>query len=117
MERSLRPPAEAGGLVVGRERAGRQAGREVGPVVARRCDVVDAPGVEDGGEVLDLPSPDAELGLAAAVDLDPALGAVVIGREERLRGAEARRLDVDRAWREGEPFDVRAGVDRSVPGD
>ena len=73
--------------------------------------------MEHRGQVLDLPAPDAELGLAAAVDLDPALGAVVVGREELLGRAEARRLDVDRARREREALDVRDGVDRRVPGD
>ena len=74
-------------------------------------------GMEDRGQVLDLPAPDAELGLAAAVDLDPALGAVVVGGEELLGGAEARGLDVDRARREREVLDVGDRVDRRVPGD
>ena len=74
-------------------------------------------GMEHRGEVLDLPAPDAELGLAAAVDLDPALGAVVVGREELLGRAEPRRLDVDRARREREVLDVGDRVDRRVPGD
>src|SRR5688500_18531990 len=95
--RSLRPPAESGGLGVGRERARGQAGLGLERVVPGRRDVVRRVGVEERGEVLDLPAPGAELVLAAAVRAHAPLGAEVVALEQGLEAAEARRLEVDGA--------------------
>jgi len=73
--------------------------------------------VEERGEVLDLPAARAELELAAAVDRDACLGAVVVRVEEALDAPESRRLEVERAWREGQADDVGDRVDRGVPRD
>ena len=47
---------------------------------------------------LDLAAARAELALAAAVDRDAVLGAIVVAVEEALDAAEARRLEVERLW-------------------
>ena len=73
--------------------------------------------MEQGREQLDLVAPDAELELAAAVGPDAVRGAVVVGGEEALDGAEPGRLHVDRPRRPAERLDVRDGVDDGVPGD
>src|SRR5207247_6402175 len=110
-------PTEARGCEVGSERALGQAGLRLTRVVAARGDVVRRVRMEERGEVLDLAAPRPELPLPAAVRADLVLGAVVVGVEEPANGAEARRLDVDRARRPGAALDIRDGVDRRVPRD
>ena len=97
-------------------RARRQPRRGL-RVVGRRRRVVRRVRVEERGEVLDLPAARAELELAAAVDRDACLGAVVVRVEEPLDAPEARRLEVERPRREGQADDVGDGVDRRIPGD
>jgi len=62
--------------------------------------------VEERGEVLDLPAARAELELSAAVNRNVCLGAVVVRVEEALDAPESRRLEVERARREGKADDV-----------
>src|SRR4051794_9789337 len=97
MKCSLDPPAEPRGLEFGLERAAGQAGLGIQRVVARRRDVVRRVGMEQRGQVLDLPATGPELVLPAAVGSHPALLAEVVGLEERADAAEPRRLEVDRA--------------------
>src|SRR5215212_2858030 len=97
MESSLRPPAEAGRIDFRLERAGGEAGLGIERVIARGGDVVGSVGMEDRRQVLDLAAADAELVLAAAVGAHAALLAEVVGGEQRLDRAEARRLEVDGA--------------------
>ena len=66
---------------------------------------------------MDLAAPGAELEHAAAVESDPLSRAVVVEVEQLAEKAEARRLDVQRPRREGEPLDVGNGMNRRVPGD
>ena len=73
--------------------------------------------MEDRGEVLDLAASGAELELAAAVDVDPALLAVVVRVEERADTSEAGRLEVERPGMERQRLDVADRVDDRVPGD
>ena len=68
-------------------------------------------------QVLDLAAADAELGLAAAVAGDVALGAPLVGPQQLAPGPDPRRLDVDRAREERELLDVGDPVDRRVPRD
>src|SRR5262249_58540516 len=72
VSRGLPRPLEAG-LVSGLERALRQALAWLALVVRRRRDVVRAVRVEDAREPLGLRAARAELVLAPAVHLDPAL--------------------------------------------
>ena len=58
-----------------------------------------------------------ELELAATVDRDPMLGAVVVEVEEPLDGAEARRLRVQAVRWKRQRLDVVDGMDREVPGE
>ena len=73
--------------------------------------------MEERREQLDLVAADAELELPAAVRADPVVGAVVVGGEEPLDGAEPRGLHVDRPRRPAEGLDVGDRVDHCVPGD
>ena len=73
--------------------------------------------MEERGEVLDLTAARPQLELAAAVDRDPVLGAVVVEVEEAPHRAETRRLRVEADRRECERLDVLDRVDREVPGD
>src|ERR671917_1343243 len=101
MEESLDPPAGPGGIEFRLERAGGQAGLGIEGVVARRGDVVGRVGMEEGGQVLDLPAAHAELVLAAPVCAHPALLAEVVRVEQRAQAAEPRRLEVDGARQYG----------------
>src|SRR4051794_26822604 len=67
------PPAKPRGMRLRLERARRQPRRDVGAVVVAGRHVVGRVGVEDRGEILDLPAADAELELPAAVYADAAL--------------------------------------------
>ena len=73
--------------------------------------------MKERGQVLDLAAPDSELPLAAAVDADPPLGAVVVDGEQVLQRPEAGGLAVDGLGRKGEGLDVGHGVQGRVPGD
>src|SRR5689334_15010693 len=61
------------------ERAGGQPGLRAGGVVSRRGDVVGGVGMEEGGQILDVPATRSELPLAAAVGADALVVAVVVG--------------------------------------
>ena len=73
--------------------------------------------MEERREQLDVPAPDRQLPLTAAVGADPMRLAVVVGGEEALDRPEPRGLDVDGARRPAERLDVRDGVDGGIPGD
>src|SRR4051812_16619730 len=75
-------PAEAGFRRLRLQGARRMTRLRAVGVVARGRHVVGRVRMEDGGEVLDVPSPGAELPLAAAVGADVAVVAVVVGREQ-----------------------------------
>src|SRR5215207_8444290 len=109
--RSLSGPAEAGLAEGGLERAGGQAGRGAGRVVAGGGGVVRGIGVEDRGQVLDLAAAGPQLPLPAAVAPDVPLLAVVVGGEQLAERPEARRLDVDHLRRPGLALDVGDRVD------
>src|SRR5207302_2772802 len=97
---------------LGRERAPRQPRSRHGVVVAGGRHVVRGVRVEERGEVLDLAATRAELELAAPVERDSPLRAVVVAVEQRTEAPEARRLDVEPARREGQRLDVRDRMDR-----
>ena len=73
--------------------------------------------MEDRRQQLDLPAAGAELELPAAVRADVACGEPVVGVEQALEAAEARRLDVHHPRRERQRLDVGDAVDRGVPRD
>ena len=73
--------------------------------------------MEERRERLDLAAAGSELELAAAVEHDPLLLAVVVEVEQPLQRAEPRRLRVEATRREGQRLDVFDGVDREIPGD
>src|SRR3954468_13873411 len=100
-----------------RQRALRQAGGGLERVVAAGRDVVRRVRVEDRRQQLDLLAAHAELVLAAAVGAHLALLAELVAGEQRLDGAEARRLEVDRARQHRRGEDVRHGGGGGVPGD
>src|ERR1700730_12316546 len=88
-----RPSLESETDALGRgQRALRQSRTRVAGVVVARRHVVRAGGIEQRREHLDVPAPDAELELAAAVYLDPGCGAVLDALEQPLGRPEARRL-------------------------
>src|SRR6187399_1358761 len=99
------------------QRRFRQPGLRIERVVAARSDVVRGVRMEQRGEQLDVPAPDTELVLAAAVGAHPALLAELIALEQRLDRAEARRLEVDRPRDHLAGQDVLDAVDRRVPRD
>ena len=116
--------AAASGGTTGNRARGREAaaGFAAGPRPARSCrrtarrrsDRRGGRGTRGAGSAS---APGPELELAAAVDRDPALLAEVVEGEELANGAEARRLRVHAARREGQRVDVRGGVEGGVPGD
>ena len=70
--------------------------------------------MEQRGEVLDLPAADAELELAAAVQLDAALQTGVDALEQARERPEARRLDVEVPHAHRQRVDIRERVDRRI---
>ena len=104
-------PALRGGGAIGLPWQARPPERaRCRPAARRRWRV----GVEQARDLLDLPAPDAELELPAAVQLDAALEARVDALEEPRERPEARRLDVHVARRERQPVDVGERVDGRV---
>src|ERR687898_3327751 len=99
-------PAEAGLARDGIHRAGGHAVRDRRIVVAGGRHVVGRVGMEQGGEVLDLPPTWTYLALPAAVDRDPLAIAVVVHRQHLAQRAEPRRLRVDRLRLALQAFDV-----------
>src|SRR3982751_75899 len=97
-----------------RERALRQPRPRSARVVVARCNVVRPIRVEERRERLDLPPPDIELELAAAVEADPAGVAVLDALQQPFDGAEARRLDVHPAGLDRERAHVVGRMDRGV---
>ena len=97
-----------------RERARRETRLWIDVEAARR-DVIRCVRMEQRCQELDLVAADAELELAAAVGADLVRLAVVVGGEEPLDRAEARRLHVDRPRRPAQRLDVVDGVDHARP--
>ena len=94
---------------------------DVGPrlwlVEAGRRDVVGGIGMKQRGEALGLAAPGAEFELAAAVEGDAVIGAVVVGVKQRPEGRKPGRLDVDCLSRPGLCGEIGPAVDRRIPGD
>ena len=88
-----------------RERARRETRLWIDVEAARR-DVVRRVRMEQRCQELDLVASDAELELPAAVGADVVRRAVVVGGEQPLDRAEARRLHVDRPRRPAQRLDV-----------
>ena len=87
-------PAEPGRRGGRRQRAGRQAARQVVLVVRARRHIVRRIRVEQRGEQLDLPAADAQLPEASAVHGPPLPRAARVDLEQRLQFADARRLEL-----------------------
>src|SRR2546423_13417303 len=104
--------AKTGLVLKRRQRAPRQTGPRLAFVVCPRRNVVRRIRVEEGRQVLDLPTPRPQLEHPAAVQPDLVRLAVGVEVEQLAEKAEARRLDVQGERREGEALDVVDGVNR-----
>src|SRR3954451_5742662 len=116
LRRGMRP-ADAGAFVVASppesrrvwlrpERRARKAAVRMLKVEFRGSEVVRGIGMEQRGQVLELPPPGPQLVHAPAVGADAVGDAVVIGLEQPADTAEAGGLEVEDAWSPGQRLDV-----------
>ena len=66
-------------------------------------------------KILHLLTPDSELELSTAVDIDAPIVAEIVSVEQALESSETRGLEVDYPWLMTQSADIFERVNRSIP--